>query len=125
MAMANASQSPAVGDPYAVLGIAPTVTDAEVKQAYFAQVRAHPPESDPQAFKLVRAAYDRLRSAEKRLEVDMLRFQAWPEPALPAELKMEPALDLSVAAEDVIRAARALTEMSRRDFREDCREIRW
>jgi curved DNA-binding protein CbpA len=125
MAMPSASQSPAAGDPYAVLGVAPTATDAEIKQAYFAQVRAHPPESDPQAFKLVRAAYDRLRSPEKRLEADMLRLQAWPEPALPAELKMEPALDLSVAAEDVIRAARALTEMSRRDFREDSREIRW
>lgn len=125
MAMPNASQSPAVGDPYAMLGMAPTATDAEIKQAYFAQVRAHPPESDPQAFKLIRAAYERLRNPEKRLEADMLRVQVWPEPALPAELKMEPALDLSVAAGDVIRAARALTEMSRRDFREDCREIRW
>jgi len=112
-------------DPYAVLGVAPTATDAEVKQAYFAQVRAHPPESDPQAFKLIRAAYERLRSPEKRLEADMLRVQAWPEPALPAGLKAEPVLDLHVAAEDVIRAARALTEMSRRDFREDCREIKW
>ena len=84
MATPNVSQSPAVGDPYAALGVAPTATDAEIKQAYFAQVRAHPPESDPQAFKLIRAAYDRLRSPEKRLEADMLRVQAWPEPALPA-----------------------------------------
>ena len=125
MATPNVSQSPTAGDPYAVLGVVPTATDAEIKQAYFAQVRAHPPESDPQAFKLIRAAYDRLRSPEKRLEADMLRLQAWTEPALPVELKTEPALDLSVAAEDVIRAARALTELSRRDFREDCREIRW
>lgn len=75
MAKPDASQAPAVGDPYAVLGVPPTATDAEIKQAYFTQVRAHPPESDPQAFKLVRAAYDRLRSTEKRLDTDMLRLQ--------------------------------------------------
>jgi curved DNA-binding protein CbpA len=114
-----------VGDPYAVLGVSPDVSDAEIKQAYFAQVRAHPPETDPQAFKRIRAAYERLRTPEKRLEADMLRLQPWSEPALASILGAEPSLDLTVAAEDVIRAARALTEMSRRDFREDCREIRW
>jgi len=94
MAKPDASQSPAVGDPYAALGMAPTATDAEVKQAYFTQVRAHPPESDPQTFKRIRAAYDQLRSPEKRLDTDMLRLQSWPEPAWSAELKGEPALDL-------------------------------
>lgn len=119
------SQAPAVGDPYAVLEVAPTATDAEIKQAYFAQVRAHPPESDPQAFKLIRAAYDQLRSAEKRLETDMLRLQIWDEPVWPDARPGNLALDLSLDPEHVRRAARALTEMSRRDFREDYREIRW
>jgi curved DNA-binding protein CbpA len=114
-----------VGDPYAVLAVSPDASDAEVKQAYFAQVRAHPPESDPQTFKRIRAAYEQLRSPEKRLDADMLRLQPWPEPPLPSSLSVEPVLDLSVAAEDVVRAARALTEMTRRDFREDYREIKW
>jgi curved DNA-binding protein CbpA len=118
-------KAPFVGDPYAVLVVSPDASDAEVKQAYFAQVRAHPPESDPLAFKRIRAAYEQLRDPEKRLDADMLRLQSWPEPPLPAGLNTEPVLDLSVAVEDVVRAARALTEMSRRDFREDYREIKW
>jgi curved DNA-binding protein CbpA len=119
------AQTPLMDDPYAVLGIAPNASEAEVKQAYFTQVRAHPPERDPQAFKRIRAAYDRLRSPEKRLEADMLRMQSWPEPAPASVFGPESALDLSVAAADVIRAARAFTEMFRRDFREDCRDVKW
>ncbi len=119
------SKTPFVGDPFAALDVAPAASEAEIKQAYFAQVRAHPPESDPQAFKRIRAAYEQLRSPEKRLEANMLRMQPWPEPPLPAGLAAEPALDLTVAVEDVTRAARALTELSRRDFREDYRELKW
>ena len=59
---APAAPSQPGADPYAALGVAPTASDDEVKQAYFAQVRAHPPESDPQAFKRIRAAYERLRT---------------------------------------------------------------
>ena len=60
-----------VPDPYAELGLAETATEADIKQAYFAQVRAHPPETDSQGFKRIRAAYERLRTPEKRLETDM------------------------------------------------------
>lgn len=118
-------QIPLVADPYSVLGVAPTASDDEIKQAYFTQVRAHPPERDPQAFKRIRAAYDRMRTPEKRLETDMLRPQPWAEPPASALPKVAPVLDTTVAREDIIRAARAFTEMNRRDFREDYREIKW
>jgi curved DNA-binding protein CbpA len=107
-------------DPYAALGLGPSASLAEIKQAYFAQVRAHPPERDPEAFKQIRAAYDRLKTPEKKLETDMRRLEPWPEPPLnpPAPL------DLSVSPADVLQAARALSDLGRSDWREDYREVK-
>ena len=110
-------------DPYAELGLPPAATDAEIKQAYFAQVRLHPPETDPPGFKRIRAAYERLRTADKRLETDMLRLAPGPEPSLES-LGAGTELAHTVDHVDVIRAARALSDLSRRDFREDQQEVK-
>ena len=121
-------------DPYAVLGVDSQAGLEEIKTAYFTRVRAHPPERDPEGFKRVRAAYEQLRDPDRRLETDLLRLQAWPEPSLdgllertlerPLGLVFEDApLDLSVDPADVIRAARALSDLGRNDFREDTREV--
>jgi len=111
---------PHAPDPYAVLGLAPSASAEEIKNAYFTQVRAHPPERDPVAFKQIRAAYDQLKTPEKRLETDMLRFETWPEPVLdppaPVEFQLDPA--------DVTRAARACSDLARNDWREDFREVK-
>ncbi len=111
---------PRAPDPYAVLGVAPSASLEEIKNAYFTQVRAHPPEREPVAFKEIRAAYERLKTPEKRLETDMQRCVVWPEPTLaapaPVEMKLDPA--------DVIRAARACSDLARNDWREDWREVK-
>lgn len=108
-------------DPYAVLGIDRTASLDEIKQAYFALVREHPPERDPEAFKRIRGAYDHLRTPEARLETDMVLLQAWP---APARLRRMGSLDLSVHREDILAAARAFTDLERTDFREDFRKVR-
>jgi curved DNA-binding protein CbpA len=102
-------------DPYAVLDLPRTATAAQIKQAYFALVRAHPPERDPEMFKRIRAAYERLRDPERRAEADMLLVQPWP---APARRRRAPQPDLSLRREDVIAAARALTDLDRDDWRE-------
>lgn len=102
-------------DPYNVLGLARNATAADIKQAYFAQVRAYPPERDPVMFKRIRAAYERLRDAAQRIETDMLLLQPWPEPA---RQRRAPKLDLSLQPADVLAAARALTDLERTDWRE-------
>lgn len=115
-------------DPYAVLGIEHTASTEEVKKAYFALVRQHPPEKDPEAFKRIRAAYEQLRDPTQRQQTDLLRWQTWIEPALAELAVSDPALDPALAPVldrgDVIRAARALSELGRTDFREDFREVR-
>ncbi len=102
-------------DPYAVLGLARTATAAEIKQAYFTLVRAHPPERAPEMFKRIRAAYEQLREPERRVETDMLLLVEWP---TPARKRRAPQFDLSLHREDSIDAARALTDLERTDWRQ-------
>lgn len=106
-------------DPFGDLGLEPTATAEEIKQAYFRQVRLHPPEKDPKAFKRIRAAYERLRTPEARLETTLLRPLPWPEPAMDE--------NRGAGQEDwrgqILTAAKAMSDLGRRNFREDFREI--
>lgn len=52
---------PAERDPFAVLGIAPTLDPAVVKRGYFAALTRHPPHVDPEGFRRIREAYEVLR----------------------------------------------------------------
>jgi len=115
---------PTVADPYAVLGLAPTADLDEIKRAYFAQVRLHPPEHDPAAFKRIRAAYEQLRDPKQRQQTDLLRVQTWPEPDLADIFNTRSGHELELDPADVIRAARAISDLGRTDFREDYREVR-
>jgi curved DNA-binding protein CbpA len=115
---------PTVADPYAVLGLPPTASLDEIKQAYFAQVRAHPPEHDPEAFKHIRTAYEQLRDPKQRQQTDLLRWQAWPESDLAGSFNARSDIELVLDPADVIHAARAVSDLGRSDFREDYREVR-
>ncbi len=107
-------------DPYRVLGVPATASLEEIKRAYFTQVRAHPPERDPDGFKAIRSAYERLKTPEARLDADMLRLMPWPEPPLSAPALPEPV----VLPDEVLAAARALSDLARSDWREDFREVK-
>ncbi len=48
-------------NPFEVLGLAPTMDVAEIKRAYFCALGMHPPHSDPDGFRHLRAAYELLR----------------------------------------------------------------
>jgi curved DNA-binding protein CbpA len=100
-------------NPYTILGLARGVDDTAIKQAYFALVRSHPPERDPDAFKRIRGAYERLRDPKTRAETDMLLPVRWTMPGKPGK----PArLDLTLHVEDVLEAAEALSDLSRTDW---------
>jgi curved DNA-binding protein CbpA len=120
----RAAIQPTVADPYATLGLAPTADLDEIKRAYFAQVRLHPPEHDPETFKRIRAAYEQLRDPKQRQQTDVLRWQIWPEPELADLFHTRSDITLELDVADVIRAARSISDLSRTDFREDYREVR-
>jgi curved DNA-binding protein CbpA len=58
-------------NPYKVLGVERTASEAEIKQAYFSLLRQNPPERDPEGFKRIRAAYEKLRATSERAETDL------------------------------------------------------
>lgn len=63
---------------FAVLGVGPGATEADLRQAYLRKAReAHPDRGgNPEAFKRLRLAYDTLRDAPKRVEYERIFF-AW------------------------------------------------
>ena len=77
-------------DPYAVLEVDRSASGAEVRLAYLQQVRAHPPERDPEGFKRVREAYEVLRSPRKRAEITLLELGALSVALDPAALRESP-----------------------------------
>jgi len=65
-----------------VLGLSGEPTAAEVRRAYLRQVKAHPPERDPEGFRRVREAYDRLQAGYQAPRV--AEPEAEPAPLLPS-----------------------------------------
>ena len=55
---------------YEILNIQHGADKAAIKRAYFAAVKKHPPDADPEGFKAVRAAYETLFDEKQRAEYD-------------------------------------------------------
>ncbi|MBN1993288.1 MAG: DnaJ domain-containing protein [Anaerolineae bacterium] len=107
-------------DPYRVLGVLPTATQADIKQAYFVLIRQYPPETEGENFKLIRAAYEKIKSAQRRVETDIFLPQpppAWQPP--PTALT----LDTAFHPQDALLALRRWGELGRANFEADFREI--
>lgn len=107
-------------NPYEVLELAPTATDAEIKKAYFQKVREHPPERDPQQFKRVRAAYDALRTPEARAATDL--FMLHPPPGY-EPYKRPPMLKIAFNDADWETILREESDLDRSEFSHDFRNI--
>ena len=58
--------------PWDILGLPPEAGDAEIRAAYLAKVKEHPPDRMPEEFERVRDAYDVLRDPRRRAEALLL-----------------------------------------------------
>jgi curved DNA-binding protein CbpA len=110
------------GDPYGVLGLKRGASHEEIRRAYFRKVREHPPETEPEAFKAIRAAYEQLRSTEQRAVTDLFLLQP-PPPWEPPVHRQPLQFDLRLHPEEILAAARALTDLARDDFRDDYKPV--
>jgi curved DNA-binding protein CbpA len=53
-------------DAFAILGVERDATDEEIRSAWIAGVRDHPPDRDPRGFQRLREAYDRVKDPHRR-----------------------------------------------------------
>jgi curved DNA-binding protein CbpA len=111
----------ASSDPYAVLGLVRGAPLREIKRAYFELVREYPPEEQADTFKVIRAAYEKLRQADVKAETDLFLFQP-PSPWEPRKRKRR--LDLDVQAEDIAILLQQHSDLGRTDFGADYRDVR-
>jgi curved DNA-binding protein CbpA len=117
---ANREPDLAASDPYQVLGVAATASQVEIKRTYFALIRQYPPETEAEKFKIIRAAYEKLKDAQRRGETDIFRPQP-PPPWQPPPVSVK--LDTHFHPRDVLLALRRWGELGRTDFSEDFKEI--
>ncbi|MGB7342055.1 MAG: J domain-containing protein [Phototrophicaceae bacterium] len=108
-------------NPYDILGIEQTASDKDIKKAYFAKVREHPPESDAQQFKRIRAAYDMIRTPGARSATDLFLLKS---PISYQPYKRPPTFSLEATEQDKQRVLKADTDLMRIDFEDDFRDIR-
>ena len=109
--------------PYAVLGLSAGANADDVRRAYFGLVRQYGPETHPDEFKRIRAAYDALRSPMRRAA---LALETFDETAAQVDLDFM----ASMAHEDAFDAAAmllavelSLSDLGRTDFSEDMTAI--
>lgn len=110
----------ASSDPYAVLGLMRGASAREIKRAYFDLVRQYPPEQHPDTFKLIRAAYEKLRTVEVKAETDLFLFQP-PSPWEPRKRRSK--IDLDFHSEDIWLLLRQHGDLGRTDFKLDYRPV--
>jgi curved DNA-binding protein CbpA len=107
-------------DPYRVLGLPKTANQAEIKRTYFALIRQYPPETEADNFKLIRAAYEKIKDAARRLETDV--FLPQPPPAWQPD-SASPPLDTAFHPADVLPVLRHWGDLGRTAFQEDFKQI--
>ncbi len=56
-------------DPWSTLGLKEGAGEKELRCAYLRQIKAHPPDQDPDVFEEIRDAYNALRDPLRRFEL--------------------------------------------------------
>jgi len=60
--------------PFSILNLGESATDDEIKKAYLAKVREHPPELDPRGFKKIRSAFETIKTEKDRLRYRLFHY---------------------------------------------------
>jgi curved DNA-binding protein CbpA len=108
-------------DPFALLGLEPTLDAAAVKRAYFAALARHPPHQDAEGFQRVRGAYEALSSPGGLAAAYLASPMNVRELADEARARFDVAMQRASAAALAARAE----EESLAQFLERCSRIRW
>ncbi|MCZ6679266.1 MAG: J domain-containing protein [Candidatus Poribacteria bacterium] len=108
-------------NPFDVLRVDESASDAEVKKAYFQMVRQFTPEKHAEQFKEIREAYDLLKDPSRRLEAEVFSFAKPAEQAVVEDAELPPVkLDSDVFLTWIRRTR---TDLERTDFTSDFNEV--
>lgn len=61
--------------PFEILNVSTDATDEAIRQAYLYKVKEFPPEQAPEQFKLIRTAYETIKTALQRVEYDVFHCE--------------------------------------------------
>jgi len=64
---------------FRVLGLSQGAGDGEIRERYVALVKEHPPDRDPEGFKEIQNAYERLKDLPARLEALLFEYDHTPD----------------------------------------------
>lgn len=108
-------------NPFDVLGVDETASDADVKKAYFKMVRKFTPEKHAEQFKTIREAYDALKDPSRRLEAEVFSFI---KPADEPVLEVDELPPIELDQDTFLKWIRqTLTDLERTDFTSDFNEV--
>lgn len=114
-------EGPLGESPFEILGVRYEATDEEVRSAYFAQIKAHPPERDPEGFKEVRSAYEKIRTQKSR--ADFVLSTPHVPPNVEACFGTQRIDGLEPREEDLFAAVLSVTELKRTSFVSDLADL--
>jgi curved DNA-binding protein CbpA len=77
-------------NPYLVLGVPLEADDARIRQAYLDAVKTAPPETHPDRFKQIAAAYEAIRDEPRRIRHEFLGAECPANSPLDAFLRYAP-----------------------------------
>ena len=110
-------------EPYRILGVAPGADEAEVRAAYRAALRRHPPEGDPQGFKRLRAAYEAVRDPAAAASTALFAGPRIPGRPAPTDAELGVPRVVAPTPEELSRDLRTVafagTDFTRTSFPED------
>jgi curved DNA-binding protein CbpA len=110
-----------LNEPFAILGLEPTLDAAAVKRAYFAALARHPPHQDAERFQRVRGAYEALSSPGGLAAAYLASPMDVRKLADEARARFDAAMQRASAAALAARAE----EETLAQFLERCSRIRW
>lgn len=111
----------ALDDPFAILGLAPTLDVAAVRRAYFTALARHPPHQDAEGFQRVRGAYEALSSPGGLAAAYLASPMKVRSLADEARERFDAAMQRAAAAALATRAE----EETLTQFLERCSRLRW
>lgn len=104
--------------PYEILAVSKHSDDSEIKKAYLAKVRQHPPERDPELFQKIRQAYELIQSEEHRMSYSLF-YSKMPDPVEIATVIMRR------TAEKKIPTGKELAKSLAQDMHEFCVDLKF